>query len=115
MDFITRNPKRNKFIMNLSLSLKGNCLVLFQYVDKHGKALYDMMKSKEPETDIFFNHGGINAEEREEVRGIVENHTNSIVVASYGTFSTGVNIRNLHNVVLASPSKSRIRILQSIG
>ncbi len=115
MDFITRNPKRNKFIMNLSLSLKGNSLVLFQYVDKHGKALYDMMKSKEPERDIFFIHGGINAEEREEVRGIVENHTNAIVVASYGTFSTGVNIRNLHNVVLASPSKSRIRILQSIG
>lgn len=115
MDFITRNSVRNKFIMNLSLSLKGNSLVLFQYVDKHGKALYDILKSKEPQRDIFFIHGGVNAEEREEIRGIVEGHTNAIIVASYGTFSTGVNIRNLHNVILASPSKSRIRVLQSIG
>ena len=36
-------------------------------------------------------------------------------MASYGTFSTGINIRNLHNVVFASPSKSRIRVLQSLG
>lgn len=115
MDFITRNPLRNKFIMKLALSLEGNSLVLFQYVDKHGKALYDIMKSKQPDRDIFFIHGGVNAEEREEIRGVVEGHSNAIIVASYGTFSTGVNIRNLHNVVLASPSKSRIRILQSIG
>ena len=39
----------------------------------------------------------------------------AIIVASYGTFSTGINIRNLHNIVFSSPSKSRIRVLQSIG
>ena len=60
-------------------------------------------------------HGGIGAQEREEVRSITENEFNAIIVASYGTFSTGINIRNLHNVVFASPSKSRIRNLQSIG
>ena len=115
VDFIVRSDKRNKFIRNLSLSLDGNSLILFQFVDKHGKMLYDMIKQKDPNRKIFFIHGGVDGEDREEVRGIVENESNAIVVASYGTFSTGVNIRNLHNIVLASPSKSRIRVLQSIG
>jgi superfamily II DNA or RNA helicase len=64
---------------------------------------------------IFFIHGGVDAEERELVRSITENEKDAIIVASYGTFSTGINIKNLHNVVFASPSKSRIRNLQSIG
>lgn len=115
VDFIVRSDKRNKFIRNLGLSLDGNSLILFQYVDKHGKLLYDMIKQREPDRKVFFIHGGIDGEDREEVRSIVENESNAIIVASYGTFSTGVNIRNLHNIILASPSKSRIRVLQSIG
>ena len=114
-DFLARHEKRNKFIRNLSLSLEGNSLVLFQLVEKHGKVLYDIMKTKAPDRKIFFVHGGVEGDDRERIRGIVENEPNAIVVASYGTFSTGINIRNLHNVILASPSKSRVRILQSIG
>ena len=64
---------------------------------------------------VFFIHGGVSAAEREEVRAITEKESDAIIIASYGTFSTGINIRNLHNVVFASPSKSRIRNLQSIG
>ena len=115
MDFLVRDEKRNKFIRNLAISSKGNTLVLFQYVEKHGKVLSDMMMSKAPDRKIFFVHGGVEGDDRENIRGIVEKESNAIIVASYGTFSTGINIRNLHNVVLASPSKSRIRILQSIG
>jgi superfamily II DNA or RNA helicase len=115
MDFLVRHEKRNKFIRNLSLSLKGNSLILFQYVDKHGKFLYDMISSKVEERKVFFVHGGVEGDDRERIRGIVETESNAIIVASYGTFSTGINIRNLHNVILASPSKSRVRILQSIG
>lgn len=115
MDFIVTFEKRNKFIRNLALSLEGNSLVLFQYVEKHGKILYDMLTSKDPDRKIYFVHGGVDGVDREKIRSIVENESNAIIVASYGTFSTGINIRNLHNVVLASPSKSRVRILQSIG
>jgi predicted helicase len=64
---------------------------------------------------VFFVHGGVDTEDREKVREITEKENNAIIVASYGTFSTGINIRNLHNVIFASPSKSRIRNLQSIG
>jgi len=116
IDFIVRNDSRNKFIKNLALSLdNGNTLLLFQYVEKHGKVLYDMIKNDAGDRKVFFVSGEIDGEEREQIRKIVESEKNAIIVASYGTFSTGVNIRNLHNIIFSSPSKSRIRNLQSIG
>ena len=115
MDYLVKLEARNKFIRNLALSLEGNTLLLFQYVDKHGKGLYDKLVDAEPDRKIFYVSGEIDGEEREEIRKIVETEKNSIIVASYGTFSTGVNIRNLHNVIFSSPSKSKIRNLQSIG
>jgi superfamily II DNA or RNA helicase len=115
MDYLVRSEPRNRFIKNLSLSLEGNTLVLFQFVDKHGKVLYDMIKSEAGERPVFFVSGSVDGDEREEIRRIVEGETHAVIVASYGTFSTGVNIKNLHNVVFASPSKSRVRNLQSIG
>lgn len=114
IDYIVKYDKRNNFIKNLVLSLEGNTLLLFQFVEKHGKVLYDMLKN-ETGRKIFFVHGGIDGEERDSIREIVEKETNAIIVASFGTFSTGINIRNLHNIIFASPSKSRIRNLQSIG
>jgi len=115
IDWLVTHPKRNNFIRNLVLDQKGNSLVLFQFVEKHGKVLYDLLKEKDPERKIFFVHGGVDAEDREDIRAITEQEDGAIIVASYGTFSTGINIRNLHNIVFASPSKSRIRNLQSIG
>ena len=113
VDLIVRDERRNKFILNLTTHLKGNTLVLFQFVEKHGAVLYDMMKDLNRK--VFYVHGGTDTQTREEIREITENEKNEIIVASYGTFSTGINIRNLHNVVFSSPSKSRIRVLQSIG
>jgi superfamily II DNA or RNA helicase len=116
IDFIVRNDARNRFIKNLALSLdNGNTLLLFQYVEKHGKVLYDMIKNDAGDRKVFFVSGEIDGEEREQIRKIVESEKNASIVASYGTFSTGVNIRNLHNIIFSSPSKSRIRNLQSIG
>jgi superfamily II DNA or RNA helicase len=107
---------RNKFITNLSCSMKGNTLVLFSRVESHGAILYEMINNKVSEgRRVFFIHGGVGAEDREQVRLITESQQDAIIVASYGTFSTGINIKNLHNVIFASPSKSRIRNLQSIG
>lgn len=116
MDFICSHMKRNLFIKNLSLKLKGNTLVLFQYVEKHGDILRNLIETDATANrKIFYVFGGTAAAQREEIRGIVENEKDAIIIASYGTFSTGINIRNIHNVILASPSKSKIRILQSIG
>ena len=116
IEFIVTNNKRNNFIKNLTLDLKGNTLVLYNYVEKHGKPLYNLMKDQVEEgRKIFFVSGGTVATDREAIRAIVEKQKDSITVASLGTFSTGINIRNLHNIVFASPSKSQIRVLQSIG
>jgi type I site-specific restriction endonuclease len=109
------NQTRNDFIRNLVLSLEGNSLILFQFVEKHGKDLYANIKLHAKNRQVFFVFGGTDVEVRESVRAITEKEKDAIIVASYGTFSTGVNIRNLHNIIFASPSKSRIRNLQSIG
>ena len=106
---------RNRFIRNLALSLKGNTLILYAYVEKHGEVLHDMIRDKADGRKVFFVHGGVDGKDREEIRHIVEQEKDAIIVASYGTFSTGINIKNLHNVIFASPTKSRIRTLQSIG
>lgn len=114
--YLCDNEKRNTFIKNLTLDQKGNTLVLFTRVESHGQPLFDMInKSATKGRKVFFVYGGVDTEDRERVRKITESQTNAIIVASYGTFSTGINIKNLHNVIFASPSKSRVRNLQSIG
>ena len=115
MEYIVKNNARNEFIKNLVMSLKGNSLVLFQFVEKHGKNLYEIIKQQAGDRKVFFVYGGTDVEVRESIRAITEKESDAIIVASYGTFSTGVNIRNLHNIIFASPSKSRVRNLQSIG
>jgi len=116
IEYLISHIQRNKFITNLTLDLKGNTLVLFSRVAAHGEPLFEMInKFKSDDRKVFFVHGGVDAEDRELVREITERESNAIIVASYGTFSTGVNIKNLHNVIFASPSKSRVRNLQSIG
>tara|TARA_B100000073_G_scaffold268494_1_gene228113 strand:- start:7663 stop:9123 length:1461 start_codon:yes stop_codon:yes gene_type:complete len=116
MDFIVSHPKRNKFIAKLAEDLDGNTLILFNYVEKHGDPLLEVLNNCVTEDrKVFYIHGGVETAERERARQICETESNAIILASYGTFSTGINIRNLHNIIFASPSKSRVRNLQSIG
>jgi superfamily II DNA or RNA helicase len=116
IDYIVSNKERNKFIVNLALSLEGNTLLLFNYVEKHGAVLYDMLNKRVKEgRKVFYIHGGTEVEDREEIRRIVENERNAIIVGSVGVLSTGTNIVALDNVIFGSPSKSKIRNLQSVG
>ena len=116
VQYLISHPQRNRFIRNLTLDLRGNTLVLFSRVESHGQILYDMINNGVDENrKVFFIHGGVDVDQRERARAITEAESNAIIIASYGTFSTGINIKNLHNVIFASPSKSRIRNLQSIG
>ncbi len=115
LQYLVGNENRNKFIQDLLLHIDGNTLCLFQLVEKHGQILYDQVKDAVKDRKVFFVYGGTDARTREDIRSIVEKEKKSIIIASYGTFSTGINIRNINNIVLASPSKSKIRVLQSIG
>ena len=116
IDFLVRHEGRNKLITQLALRQTGNTLILFQFVEKHGHILHEMIRAEASSTrHVFYVFGGTDTDQRERVRELTEQEHDAIIVASYGTFSTGINIRNLHNIIFASPSKSRIRNLQSIG
>ena len=115
MQFLIAHEARNKFIRNLALNCKGNTLVLFQFVEKHGAVLYDMIRTKAPDKNVYFVHGGVETLDREDIRKNTELSDNTIIVASYATFSTGINIPSIENIIFASPTKSKIRNLQSIG
>ena len=116
MDFLVTNDARNKFIVNLASDLKGNTLVLYQFVQKHGIPLYENLNNKvDGSKDIWFVSGDTVVKDREKVREIAGDTDNNIIVASFGTFSTGINIPSIENIIFASPSKSKIRNLQSIG
>jgi superfamily II DNA or RNA helicase len=115
--FLVSNNKRNIFIKNLALSMEKNTIILFNYVETHGKVIYELLKNSKlaKGRNIYFIHGGVEGEEREKIRNIMEHESNAIIVASSGTMSTGVSIKNLHNIIFAISGKSRIRNLQSIG
>jgi superfamily II DNA or RNA helicase len=116
IDYLCEHRGRNNLIKNLVADIEGNTLVLFNYIEKHGEPLYDLINSTvEEQRKVFFVHGGTDVEDREEVRKLTEAENNAVIIASYGTFSTGINIKRLHNIIFASPSKSRVRNLQSIG
>lgn len=115
MDYIVQNLKRNNFIKNLALSLEGNTLLLFQYVEKQGKVIHDLISKDSVERKTFLIHGSVDGEKRDEIRKILKDETNAILTASYGTTQAGINIPNLSNLIFCSPSKSVVRNLQSIG
>jgi superfamily II DNA or RNA helicase len=115
-EFIVNNEKRNNFIKNLVHSLEGqNNLILFDLVEKHGKVLEPLLRKEGRE--LHFIYGGTKGEERENIRHHVENDSEKRhdILASYGVFSTGVNLKRLDNVIFATGSKSEIKVLQSIG
>jgi superfamily II DNA or RNA helicase len=114
VQYLIGNENRNNFICKLASKINNNTLMLFSRVETHGEILYNIM-IKNPNKKVFFLHGGVEVEAREEVRQICETESNAVIIASYGIFSTGVNIKNLHNIIFASSSKGKIRILQSIG
>lgn len=113
--FINTYEARNIFIRNVALDLDGNTIVMFKEIE-HGKKLYEMIKAKaHKKRKIFFVAGETAVDDREEIRRITESESNAIIIASIGVFSTGINIKNLHNIIFARPTKSQIKVLQSIG
>lgn len=112
IDFIIAHQKRNEYLIKMLQKMKGNTLTLFQFVEKHGEILFDMM-SDIPETYII--HGGKDLDYRKAAKQAMEDKDNVNLLASYGTFQQGESVKRVHNLVLGSPSKSKIRVLQSLG
>jgi superfamily II DNA or RNA helicase len=114
ISFLCTNSMRNRYIENLALTRKGNTILLFQRVQEHGKPLFESL-SKKCKVPIYYVSGEVEGQDREEIRQIVDKHENSLIVASVGTFSTGIDIPSINNIIVASPTKSIIRVVQTIG
>ena len=114
MDYLSKSPARNNFICKLALTQDGNTLILAQYINQL-QTLTLALKDHTKDRKVFFVYGATEAIERDNIRGIVEEEENAIIVASYGVFSMGINIKRLHNIIFGSPYKSQIKVLQSIG
>jgi len=112
-DFCLSYYNRQNFISKIAVKLKGNSLVIFNNI-KHGKTLYGMIKKK-TDNKVYYIDGKTKGTIREKIRKLVDSETNSIIIASYGVFSTGVNVPSIENIVLASPTATPIRLLQTIG
>ena len=115
MEYLSTHRLRNLFIAKLVNTLEGNTLVLAQYIEKQLVPLC-LMVTEIVDRPVHLIYGATPTEDREKVRKLVEKSVDSsIILASYGTFSLGINIKRLHNIVFASPYKSQIKVLQSIG
>lgn len=116
--YIVTNEKRLNFVAKLALSLKGNTLVFFRFVERHGKPLYNKILELKEDTDdrpVFYISGEVDSEIREGIRKKIESLEDSISVVSQKTTSTGTNIKRVNNIIFAHPTKSKITNLQSIG
>lgn len=116
LKYIAASQERNNFIMTLTshLSTQQNTLILFHFVD-HGKELYRLAKEAFPTRPIYLIHGKIKLSDRIKIKEEADLSLGNIIIASYGTFSEGVSVNKLHNLIMASPFKTPIRLLQSIG
>ena len=113
LDFIYESPFRNTFLSKLCSKLDNNTLVLVNHI-KHGLELEEYLKNSE-DKQVYFIRGEVEVEERDKIKKIMEKDSNVICVAMSSIFSTGVNIKNLHNIIFAAGGKSFIRTVQSVG
>lgn len=114
LELIRSRKDRLKYILQLTITRKQNTLVLFNDVKgEYGKTIYKLCKKYNKHT--FYIDGSVDTEVREKIRKFAENHNDVIIIASFRTFATGINIKNLHNIIFAETMNSVIKVLQAIG
>ena len=114
LDFIYSSSFRNGIISTICNKCNNNVLILVNHI-AHGQAMYDYLTSSLKTKKVYFIRGEVEVEDRTEVINEMEKSDNVVCIAISAIFSTGVNIKNLHNIIFASGGKSFIRIIQSIG
>ena len=115
--FIVGHKKRNYLLAKAAIDCDGNTLMLFNFIEKHGMILYEMLKPmcEKAGKKLYYISGNVDVDEREKIRMILEKEDNCILLASFGTTKRGVNFKNLDNLIFCHPFKATITILQSIG
>lgn len=116
-DLINNLEQRNEFIYKLiSKSCNGNVMILFTKKNKHGLPLKKYLEKKfDGKRKIIYVDGDVDTQKRNELRFIIEQRNDVVLLASYGTFSTGISIKNIKSLIFASSYRSKIKVIQSIG
>lgn len=116
IEFLVAHRQRNEVIKNLAKGLPGNTLILFDRVEKHLDVLLEELRASGVTNKVFFNiSGDVPNKTRDEIKRAIEAGNDIVLLASFGTVSTGVSIKKLHNLIFAHPFKSNIRLIQSVG
>ena len=106
---VVESKKRLNYVVDFISKTSKNSLVLFQSVkDEYGKHIWNLLREKNSEKEVFYVDGDTN-------EGLMASGNNKILIATYGTFSTGISINNLHNIFLVESYKSEVLIKQSLG
>lgn len=117
--YINSYEPRNSLIIDIALKVKNNTLILINFIGTHGNIIYKMLNDRIEQEGldkkVYYIHGNISTAERNQIKSELETIDNGILIASYGTSSTGMSIKNLHNLILAHPVKSNVAVLQPIG
>ena len=112
-NYVINSPGRLNFICNIISRVRGNSLVLFHRIE-HGQKIYEKLRQESDKT-IYYVDGGTDKDIREEYKKKMEAGDEVVIVASYGTFSTGISIKKIHNIFFTESFKSEVIIRQSIG
>jgi superfamily II DNA or RNA helicase len=112
-NYIINSTGRLNFVSSVISRVRGNSLVLFHRIE-HGKKLYEKLR-QESDKRVFYVDGGTDKDIREEYKKKMEAGEEVVIVASYGTFSTGISIKKIHNIFFTESFKSEVIIRQSIG
>lgn len=113
IEYLITHQSRNELIAKLALGLKGNVAVMFERIDAHMMVVYDILSAVKK--NVFVINGEVKIEVRRQIQKAMEDGEDITLLASYGTMQQGVSIKKLHHLVLAHPSKSYIRVIQTLG
>ena len=114
IEFLHSNNFRNSLIAKISNKLQKNTLIMVDRI-AHGEVLLEWVAKYAPDKSVYFIRGAVEIEDREKIRKLMEKKDNIVCIAISSIFSTGINIKNLHNIIFASAGKAKVKIIQSIG
>lgn len=110
LKFLVTNKDRLNWLAKLiqNIALSGNTLILIDRIET-GRLLHELIP------DSIFISGNIKASIRKDHYKEINLDNNAIMIATFGTTSTGISINRIFNLVLLEPGKSFVRVIQSIG
>lgn len=114
-DNVFLNPKRMSVIRGIAKRSNNSVLILVDRIEKEGVILEKYLKEQLPKKEVVFLSGKDKSDVRDKWRKDMNDRKNIVCIATYPIFQQGVNIPSLREIILASSTKSFVRVIQSLG